>query len=133
MKTLALLFTLLVNTIGLLAQSSGKISILVRAANNTALENVSASLLKQQDSSLYKTGISDKNGLVEFNYVKPGNYLVKLTAAGFNEQTSLVSIDDTHPNPETVTVALSPSTSTQLKEVTVTARRPFIQKLSDRL
>ncbi|MEO6490740.1 MAG: outer membrane beta-barrel family protein [Ferruginibacter sp.] len=113
---------------------NGKISLEVLSDNNMPLENASASLFRAIDSSLYKTTLSDKKGLVEFSYVKEGKYIIKISFSGLMDQyTSLAEISDIKPLATLPIVVLSVNSSAELKEVTVTAKKPFIQKLSDRL
>ncbi|MEP7164994.1 MAG: outer membrane beta-barrel protein [Ferruginibacter sp.] len=112
----------------------GKLSFKILNDNTTAVENANASLLRAKDSTLYKTGISDKNGLVEFNFLSPGKYLVRISAANFEEQYSAhVDISETNASVSLPDLVLKLNKSSQLKEIVVTARKPFIQKLSDRL
>jgi len=136
MKRMAALISLLIISTFSLAQNfnNGKLSFRVLNDKSGPLENSGASLLRANDSSLYKSGMSDKNGLVEFNYLKVGKYIVKITAANFEDQYSAaVNISETNAIASLPDIILALNRSSQLKEVTVTAKKPFIQKLSDRL
>ena len=136
MLRVGLLILLLITANFLTAQNqfNGNISLRVLNDRKIPLENTSASLIISKDSSLYKTGISDKNGLVEFSYVKPGNYLVKISAANFEEKYSLlIPVDETNSNISLPDMVMEVNKASQLKAVTVTAKKPFIQKLGDRL
>lgn len=136
MLRVGLLILLLITANSLTAQNqfNGNISFKVLNDSKIPLENTSASLIFSKDSSLYKTGISDKNGLVEFSYVKPGNYLVKISAANFEvKYSSLIHVTETNANISLPDMAMEVNKAAQLKAVTVTAKKPFIQKLSDRL
>ena len=136
MLRFCLLILLLITANFLTAQNqvTGTISFRVLNDRKIPLENASASLIFSKDSSLYKTSMSDNNGLVEFSYVKPGNYLVKITAANFKDKYSLVvGVTESNTNISLPDMIMEVNKATQLKEVTLTAKKPFIQKLSDRL
>ncbi len=129
-------FLLLISIFSSMAQNTGngKISLNILNDKNSPVENASASLLKTKDSSLYKTALSDKNGLVEFSFIKPGSYLIKISAANFQEQYSgVIDITESGNLVSLPAMVLLLSKSSELKAVTVTAKKPFIQKLSDRL
>jgi len=136
MNRITTFILLLFISLGSFSQNSanGKIALRILNDKNNPVENTTASLLRSKDSSLYKTGISDKNGSVEFMYVKTGSYLLKISAAGFQDQYSNnINITEANNSILIPDVILVFNRSAQLKEVTVTARKPFIQKLSDRL
>ena len=133
---LLMLTILLVTSITTIAQGpgNGKISFKILNDKNSPVENASASLLRLKDSALYKTSLSDKNGLVEFSYVKNGSYLIKISAANFEDRFSQpIDITGTAENISLPDIILALNSSSQLKAVTVTSKKPFIQKLSDRL
>jgi len=111
----------------------GKISVTVAGDKQSVIENATVELLKTKDSSLAKMAITDKNGVAEFDNVKAGAYLIKTSFVNYTTQFS---------NPFTISVEqsviqlpkiiLQPGAE-EMKEVVVTGRKPFIQRLSDRL
>ncbi len=114
--------------------NSGKISLIVSGDKQNKLENASVLLLKAQDSSVFKTAISDKEGLAEFDHLPAGNYLLRISSTGYEEKYSeLVSVSSERPTAKVSDISLIPGKTTSLKEVTVVSRKPFIQKLSDRI
>lgn len=136
MKFVATLTCLLFTVFQLSAQNTtqGRITFKTLNDKGAPLENASISLLKAEDSSLYKTSISDNSGLVEFQYVKAGSYLLRLSAAGFEDKfMDAGTISESNKNISLPAISLGLKTSAQLQGVTVTAKKPFIQKLSDRL
>lgn len=136
MKRIALFTYFLVTCIYSFSQNSnnGKLGFRVLNDKGSPLENASASLLKAKDSSLYKTSLSDKNGTVEFNYLKPGQYILKISFVNFTDQyLNTIDINETNINQSIPDIKLELNNTARLKEVTVTGKKPFIQKLNDRL
>ena len=131
-----LLFVLnILLTIALSAQSSGrgKIKITVINEKAIALENATVELIKSKDSSLVKVAITDKDGLAEFEKIPFGWYLLKATMVNFGTQYSaVVEISESQADINLPKLSLQPQ-GTQLGGVTVTGKKPFIQKLADRL
>jgi len=116
------------------AQQAGKISLTVRNDKNAGLENATAALLKPGGRQLVKSALADKNGLVVFENLANGTYFIKITAAGFADVlTDSIVISAGNPTVELPATTLQPKATTDLKAVTVTAKKPFIQRMNDRL
>jgi iron complex outermembrane receptor protein len=135
-KNTTLIFIFLLGGMIAVAQNNNPVRIETRIwnAQQAPLENITAELRKSADSSLVKVSLSDKSGLVLFEQVTAGNYFIKTTAFNYNVYyTENFSV--TNGNVETLTVPkiiLQPAVK-QLGDVTVTTKKPFIQKLSDRI
>ena len=113
--------------------NNGKISLTVFDDKKNKIENASALLLKAKDSSVYKTSLSDKDAVVEFDHLPAGNYLIRISLTGYEDNYSaVVNISEQQPAVKFTDISLSPR-NTSLKEVTVVSKKPFIQKLSDRI
>lgn len=129
---LSLLFTGFISS----AQQSdfhGKISILILNEKNQPAENTTVELLKQKDSSLVKAAFSDKTGAVGFDNIRYGSYLIKLSAINYTTQFSeAVIISADQLSIQMPIIRLQPAAA-EIQEVVVTGRKPFIQRLSDRL
>ena len=111
----------------------GNISITVYNNQKTPLENATAELLRSKDSSLLKAAISDKAGLVSFESINYGNYIIRVSMTGYAPQYSnSFSLNEAQSNLSLPEISLQPSAA-QLNNVTVTAKKPFIQKLNDRI
>ncbi|MET0392935.1 MAG: outer membrane beta-barrel protein [Chitinophagaceae bacterium] len=110
---------------------TGTITVKVNSEQQAALENVTVELLRP-DSSLVKLALTDQAGLASFTAIPWGPYLVKagmidhvpsytiqlhLTAAQSQVQAEIVL----HPR------------SADMQGVTVTAKKPFVQRLADRI
>lgn len=88
-------------------------------------------LLNARDSSLAKAGISNENGTFEFAQIKPGTYLVQAQSVGLSKISSasfMMEINDV------LLPALTlPEAAQTLNEVKITARKPLIEVLPDRM
>ncbi len=118
---------------GMAQQEKGKIIVNIRQENAAALENATVSLLKSKDSSLVKVALAEKSGEATFENILFGDYLVKASmvnhapvfSKAFTISAEQLTID--------LGVLSLPKASGQLQEVMVTGRKPFIQKLTDRI
>lgn len=133
MRKLTLLLLLLTTCTFLFAQEQRrKISVTISNEQKAPLESATIELLRAGDSALIKTALSDKSGLVEIEQVPAGSYFL---------QVSMVSHDNFYSAPFTLgdsdlvlqPVVLRPKAQTQLQGITVTSRKPFIQRLTDRI
>ncbi len=114
--------------------NNGKISLTVLNDKKEKIENASVFLLKASDSSVIKTSLPDKDGLIEFDHLPVGNYLIRLSAIGYEEKYSAsINITEQQPTANVIDMNLIPGKTKRLGEVTVVTKKPFIQKLSDRI
>lgn len=132
MRFLLLLFSLITIYSTGFAQSNGKVSGKISTGTDQSAENATVLLLRAKDSVMMKTTLPDKNGAFEFEEVKPGSYLVSVSMVGFKKYTgSSFSIDEKNS-----AITISPitllSAASQLGEVTVEAKKPFIERKLDR-
>lgn len=115
------------------AQSNSTIKGTIADKSSRKIESVSVFLLKAKDSALVKGSISDKEGAFEFNAIREGNYLVMVSAVGFEKYYSaLVSVSGDSNPISLPAIILSPA-SKDLKEVVVTTKKPLIEQKADRL
>lgn len=112
----------------------GKITVNILNETQQGLENATVELLKSKDSSLIKAAITGKAGLAELENIPMGSYILRVTMINYVRQFSQpVNLAADQPVISLPAITLTPASATQMKEVTVTARKPFIQKLSDRI
>lgn len=134
MKKIIIPILALFNGFMLNAQSGkGKISVTILSDQQVLLENATVELLKVKDSSLMKVALSDKSGVAEFENIPFGGYLLKASMSGRAIQYTSSFVLSSDQSQVTVSKILLQPDTKQLNNVTVTARKPFIQKLSDRI
>ncbi len=130
---LAALIAVINNTAIAQGVSRGKINVTIIDQQQGAVENSTIELRRSKDSSLVKVALTDKNGLAEFENIPFAGYFLKITMANF--VTKYVPVFKLSADQAIVTIpktTLQPA-STQLSAVTVSGKKPFIQKLSDRI
>ncbi|MFL5787626.1 MAG: outer membrane beta-barrel protein, partial [Flavisolibacter sp.] len=112
------------------AQTTGKISGSVMDGSAKRLQSATVSLLKAKDSSLVKLAVTDKAGQYEFLNIKAGKYLLSVTSVGFSKKFS----DEFEINGNDITAPdlVINQRSKDLNEVTVTAKKPFIETKIDK-
>lgn len=114
-------------------QRVGKITLTVQTAQSTGVENATVELLRARDSGLVKAAISDKTGLALFDQLLIGEYRIRISGVGFTTLiTAPIIITAQQPEQLAGPFQLTPA-PTSVSEVTVTSRKPFIQKLTDRI
>lgn len=129
-RTFLLLIVFAATALGAVAQTTGKITGLVADDAGKGLASATVSLLRAKDSVLVKLAVSNKDGGYEFFNIKEGKYLLSVTSVGYGKKFSapftLASEEVNVP-----AMALTQSAKS-LNEVTVTARKPFIESKLDK-
>lgn len=115
------------------AQTGGKISGSIKdGGNQKIIDAASVSLLKASDSSLIKTAITDAAGNFSFENIREGKYLVLATSVGHaRTYSSPVTISPSALTAQVGVLQLVPAAKA-LKEVTVTSKKPLIERKIDR-
>jgi hypothetical protein len=134
MRIFSILFILLGSVLTVVGQGEATIKIYVTSREGVPLANVSSVLFNAKDSSLVKAAISDEKGIVLFERLRTGNYFFRLSMVGhesFSSQTMILSRESPFYQPHIIT--LKPGPAGQMKEVIVSGKKPFIQKLNDRI
>ncbi|HSN61111.1 MAG TPA: TonB-dependent receptor, partial [Ferruginibacter sp.] len=135
MKVIATLIAVFVVAVTTQAQSpAGKISLSVLNDKNAGVDNAIASLLKSNNKQIVKTTLADKEGKIIFENISAGTYRIHLSATGFEEVTTdSIVINESNHVISWPSVILYKKDIAQLKEVTVSAKKPFIQRMNDRI
>ena len=107
-----------------------EIRITVSSVQQAALPNATVVLLKAGDSSIVKSAFTDNNGTAFFRNLDSGSYACRISSVDYIDQTTSV-IDLTRNETFSVNVVLQQATGV-LNNVTVTARKPFVQHLPDK-
>ncbi|MEP7373355.1 MAG: outer membrane beta-barrel protein [Chitinophagaceae bacterium] len=133
MQKIILLILILLSVTTLLAQPEvrhiDKIIIPVVNEQKKALPFATVELLRGKDSVLVKSGITDSSGLVIFEQVNNGVYLIRVSIVNYSTQhTTLFQLPLAESSGQLPNIVLEPAVAS-LQEVTVTAKKPFIQQL----
>jgi hypothetical protein len=104
----------------------------VRDQAGAAVEFATVAIHRATDSVVVKTEFSDETGQFHFEQLPEGKYFVSASQVGFERiQTQPFVVASTAQT--LAPLRLKPSTTTQLKEVTVQARKPLFERSVDRI
>ena len=115
------------------APMRGRIIAAIRSEKNQPIENATVELRRQKDSSLAKAAVSDKNGAAELEGIRSGDYFLKITSLSYTTYFSKSITLAAGQSLLQVPVITLQGNSNSIQEVVVTGRKPFIQRLADRL
>ncbi|MEP7238659.1 MAG: outer membrane beta-barrel protein [Ferruginibacter sp.] len=134
MKTfIILLFTSLGFTAAAQNNTRGNVSTTILSNQQAPVENATVELRKAKDSSLVKIALTDKSGKAEFENTRFSDYIIKVSAVNFTSRYSTAfTLSASQSTAKVPAITMQPGV-TQLGNVTVSAKKPFIQKLSDRI
>ncbi len=113
------------------AFSQNKISGKVKDEKNNAAGFVTVSLYKSQDSTFIKATLCDINGVYNFENVVEGNYILLCSMIGY-QKTYSRPFELTKASEKSIEIQILPE-SKLLQEVTVNARKPFLEQKVDKL
>jgi hypothetical protein len=112
----------------------GKATLAVLNEGSQPIENATVELLRAKDSGLVKTALTDKNGVAELDGIGAGRFLIRTTAAGYaSAYTEAFDVTAQKPVLTIPSLVMAQKSDSQLQGVTVTGKKPFIQRLSDRI
>ena len=104
----------------------------IQDATGTPVTSANVLLLNEADSSLVKGTISDMAGRYVLINIAKGRYLVTASFTGMEQAyTKIVSIASGTSETDMGVLSLS-NANTQLKNVTITAKRPLFEQKTDR-
>ncbi len=123
-----IVFAFIVILIGVcsLAQAQGSIEQKIVNDQQAPLAHATVELLLEKDSSLVKITMSDTAGLARFTQLAAGNYRLRISSMGYATYTTEPFSFSAHTNLQRPLLQLQSATGT-LQNVTVAARKPFIQ------
>jgi iron complex outermembrane recepter protein len=115
------------------AQSpKGNISgIIADGGDQKIIDAATVSVFRAKDSVLFKAGITDKAGNFLFENVPAGRYYIEATSVGHLKTFSSILDVSASSTVNAGTLQLKSTTRT-LKEVTVSGKKPFIERKADR-
>ena len=102
----------------------------IKDTQNQPIAYVNVLLLKTADSTLVKGAVSDENGIYMFSNIPANDYLLKASFVGYSETYS--SPFAVNADKQAANISME-QTEESLETVTITGRRPTIQRKVDRL
>lgn len=111
-------------------QAQSNISGKILDEKQKPLKSVTVLLLKQSDSTLVKSTLSNETAAFTFKDINNGKYLIVVNSLSFQKNYTPVMVigkDQVLPVIQLKTIAVN------LGEVTVTARKPFLEQRADKL
>ena len=126
MKSIFIILFCLTFTLGLYAQ---KISGRVITDQQKPVEFATVTLLKETDSSMVKSVLSDDLGKYSFDNIARGKYLIAVSMVGSKKTFTQVNVDVGDVQVSDIKLA----GGNLLKEVSVITRKPFLEQLPDKL
>ncbi|GAA4342285.1 TonB-dependent receptor domain-containing protein [Flaviaesturariibacter amylovorans] len=134
MKKMTLVFVLQAAAIAAVAQApGGNLSVTVTNEAGSALEGATVEIRKSKDSALVKTALTDRSGAASVERLAAGTYLLRVSMTGHAPAWSPLFSVSEGGNTTVPALRLAAGAAKELQGVTVAARKPFIQKLSDRI
>jgi iron complex outermembrane recepter protein len=131
MKKIFTFLMMCLTAASLSAQQQGSITGSVSDEKKQPLESATVSLLRSKDKGLVKVGVTDRSGTFEFEKIPAGEYVVSVTATGYAKLSSQPFTLGEGSPVKLEALQLSPAAKA-LGEVTVTAKRPFIETKIDK-
>lgn len=114
------------------AQKGPNVTGLIHDPTGSVVEFATVALHRASDSTVLKTEFSDAAGTYRFSSVPAGQYFVSASQVGFaRSQTNAFAVSTS--NESLPVIQLKSSNATQLKEVTVQARKPMFEREADRI
>ncbi len=107
-----------------------KISGKILDDNNNPVKAATVLLLHFNDSSLLQSAITNALGEYNFNEIKKGTYLLNASGASFAKQITAIEVSDTIVKVTDIKLKRSINT---LAEVTIIAKKPFLEQRADKL
>ncbi|MBD0374590.1 MAG: TonB-dependent receptor [Flavisolibacter sp.] len=130
-KIIALLLAVCIRFSADAQTTTGKITGFVKDDKGAGIPSATVSLLTASNAALVKVAITDKAGLYEFLNIREGKYKLSASSVGFKKDSSAVFELAAGKTVEVPQITLAAGT-TDLANVTVEAKRPFIETKLDK-
>jgi outer membrane receptor protein involved in Fe transport len=127
------LFSFLLVVLSLQSQAQSGTANGTIQSGNKAVESAVVTLVRQKDSSLVKTAVTDKEGKFSFEQIKNGAYIVSVTSIGYERyytQPFVISAGNTVQSFGIISLI---AVSKSLQEVTVSSRKPILEMKADKM
>jgi iron complex outermembrane recepter protein len=134
MRTVILFFIAsIISQIGMAQANKGTMSVTINNETAAPVEGITVELLRGRDSVVVKTSLTDKSGVATIENIPLGQYRVRTSGIGFSVVYSPLFLLDEQQNHYTVAPLSIARVATSMQGVTVSAKKPFVQRLNDRL
>ena len=130
MKTKFTLLSIAISFSFFADSQTGKVSGTVTDASSKAIHSATVSLLRAKDSFLVKFSPTDRNGVYEFENIKDGKYFVSASNVGYGKVLSPAF--EVSSSSVTVPKLIMQEQAKGMAEVTVTAKKPFVETRIDK-
>ena len=120
----------LLYTISATAQNKLVLSGTVADTDRKPVEFATLHLVSSIDSSLISSTTTDISGKYKFENISEGNFTIKVSGFNYFRQSKSIALKTTGSGD--INFILTPS-STLLKNVTISARKPLIEAKADKL
>ncbi|OYU54887.1 MAG: TonB-dependent receptor [Chitinophagaceae bacterium BSSC1] len=130
-KEIVSMATALIITASSIAQTKTTVSGTVQDNGSKAFSGVTVALLKQKDSSLVKTAITENDGRYELSSSVSGNYILSYQGLNTEKKFSNAFKLEEGKDIQLPTVVLNLS-SNKLADVTVVSKKPMIEIKADK-
>ncbi|MEY2901855.1 MAG: hypothetical protein RLY89_961 [Bacteroidota bacterium] len=130
-KEIVSMATVLLFTVSSFAQTKTTVSGTVQDKSSKAFSGVTVALLKQNDSSLVKTAITENDGRYELSSSVSGNYILSYQGLNTEKKFSNAFKLEDGKDIQLPTMVLNLNAN-QLAEVTVVSKKPMIEIKADK-
>lgn len=134
MKLIYLIILCFLFTQNLKAQPTKQtIKGIVKDAQNMLVAGAIIELASAGDTTLIQRKLSNNKGVFEFTNLAKGTYILTIKSIGnLSYKSGLIAADSSHENIVLPVIFLTPTTANNLKNVTVTIKRPLLEQDIDK-
>ena len=134
LKKLATFLTIIISlNFNATAQNNNNLNGIIKTENKGLLEATLINLLTATNNTLIKTTLVNKDNTFNFTNLKAGSYIINVELKGYKKyNSSIIIIDSTTPNNNTLTINLIPIMATDVNDVVVVGKVPFVETKIDR-
>ena len=115
------------------SNDQARISAKIKDESGRGIDGATVSLLNAKDSLLVKVNLTEKDGAVTFDNIKNGSYLLKVSVVGYSTASLQAFIVGSGDKQVTVPDIVLTKKVSELNEVTVNEKKPFIERQLDRI
>jgi outer membrane receptor protein involved in Fe transport len=136
MKKFVFVFLFFIKVISVHSQqkvTAGEIMVKVTSETLVPLQGAVIELMQKENAHLIKTALTDSVGSALFEHVPAASYYIKASMVGHEGYVSDMFTVSPDSGLRTPAIVMVPKKDNTLQGVTVTAAKPFIQRLNDRL